>query len=91
MGAYVVLAVSLWLSLRVRSRRPSAQAVSAAGAVAFLAVFQVLLGIVTLLTQAPLALAAAHQLTAALLFCACVWLAFEVNPVAVVIAGSARP
>jgi len=76
-GAYVVFVVALWLSFRVRSIKPSVQAVNAAGVVAILVVFQVILGIVTLLTQAPLPLAAAHQLTAALLFCACVWLAFE--------------
>jgi heme A synthase len=53
--------------------------VNAAGLVAVLAVFQVVLGIVTLLTQAPLALAAAHQVTAAALFCATTWLAFELR------------
>jgi len=78
-GAYIVFGAALWLAFRIRSMKPSAQAVNAAGLVAALTVFQVILGIVTLLTQAPLALAALHQLTAALLFCACVWLAFEVR------------
>jgi cytochrome c oxidase assembly protein subunit 15 len=79
-GAYVVMIAALWLAFRVRSSKPGAQAVNAAGLVAGLVVFQVVLGIVTLLTQAPVGLAAAHQLTAVLLFCACVWQAFELRP-----------
>jgi cytochrome c oxidase assembly protein subunit 15 len=65
--------------LRVRKARPSPQAVNASGVVAALTVFQVVLGIVTLVSQAPLGLAAAHQLTAAVLFCAAVWQAFELT------------
>jgi cytochrome c oxidase assembly protein subunit 15 len=78
-GAYIVFVAALWLAFRIRSKRPGPQAVNAAGFVAGVAVFQVALGIVTLLTQAPVGLAAAHQLTAALLFCACVWQAFEMR------------
>jgi cytochrome c oxidase assembly protein subunit 15 len=78
-GAYIVFFVALMLSFRVRSRKPSGQSANAAGVVAGLAVFQVVLGIVTLLTQAPLALAAAHQVTAAALFCSATWLAFELR------------
>ncbi|MBV9693683.1 MAG: COX15/CtaA family protein [Alphaproteobacteria bacterium] len=79
MAAYVVFALALVFLLRVRSMKPSAQAMNASGAVAFLVVFQVALGIVTLLAQAPLELAAAHQLTAALLFSAAIWLVFELH------------
>jgi heme a synthase len=78
-GAYVVFAAALALALRIRNKKPSVAAVNAAGLVAALAVFQVVLGIVTLVTQVPIALAAAHQLTAALLFCAAVWQAFELR------------
>jgi len=78
-GAYIVFFAALALSFRVRSKRPSAQSINAGGVVAAIAVFQVVLGIVTLLTQAPLALAAAHQVTAAALFCAATWLAFEIR------------
>jgi cytochrome c oxidase assembly protein subunit 15 len=78
-GAYIVFVAALWLAFRIRKTRPSAMAVNAAGLVAALTVFQAVLGLVTLITQAPLALAAAHQLTAAFLFCAGVWLAFEVS------------
>jgi cytochrome c oxidase assembly protein subunit 15 len=78
-GAYTVLAVALILSIRIRIIKPGAQAGNAAVVVAVLALFQVVLGIVTLISQAPLALAAAHQVTAAALFCAAVWQAFEVR------------
>jgi cytochrome c oxidase assembly protein subunit 15 len=76
-GAYIAFAAALALSFRVRSRKPSAQAVNAAGLVAALTLFQVVLGIVTLISQAPLLLAALHQVTAAALFSAAVWLAYE--------------
>jgi cytochrome c oxidase assembly protein subunit 15 len=78
-GAYIVFAAALWLAFRIRNTRPSAMAVNAAGLVAALTVFQVVLGIVTLITQAPIGLAAVHQLTAALLFCTAVWQAFEMR------------
>jgi heme A synthase len=42
-----------------------------------LTAFQITLGILTLLHQAPIALSALHQITAAALFCAAVWYAFE--------------
>ena len=41
--------------------------------------FQIFLGITTLLLMAPEWLAAAHQVTAALLLCAAVWHAYEVR------------
>ncbi|HEX4294154.1 MAG TPA: COX15/CtaA family protein [Rhizomicrobium sp.] len=78
-GAYIVFIAALTLALRVRKARPSPQAVNASGIVAALTVFQVVLGIVTLVSQAPVALAAAHQLTAAALFCAAVWQAFDLR------------
>jgi cytochrome c oxidase assembly protein subunit 15 len=78
-GAYIVFAAALAVAFRVRSLKPSPMTVNAAGLVAFLAVFQVVLGVVTLVSQVPIALAAAHQLTAALLFCAAVWQAFELR------------
>lgn len=78
-GAYIVFATAMVLAFRIRSTKPSAMAVNAAGLVAALTVFQVVFGIVTLVSQVPIALAAAHQLTAALLFCAAVWQAFELR------------
>jgi len=47
--------------------------------VAIVTVFQVFLGIATLLLMAPEWLAAAHQVTAALLLCAAVWHAYELR------------
>jgi len=41
--------------------------------------FQIVLGIGTLLLQAPEFLAAAHQLTAAILLCTVVWHGFELK------------
>jgi len=70
-GAYIVLAVGLWTAWRLRM-------LAASQAVVGLLLVQVALGIATLLAQAPLGLAAAHQLVAALLFSASVWLAYEI-------------
>jgi heme a synthase len=69
LGAYAVVIAALALAFRIRSR--------SALVAAALALFQAMLGIFTLLMQAPIDLAAAHQLTAALLFCAAVWMAHE--------------
>ncbi|HVP83876.1 MAG TPA: COX15/CtaA family protein [Rhizomicrobium sp.] len=44
-----------------------------------LTAFQIVLGILTLLHQAPIALSALHQITAAALFSAAVWHAFEMR------------
>lgn len=55
---------------------------ASAKAVAVVTAFQILLGITTLLLQAPEWLAAAHQVTAALLLCAGVWHAFELKALA---------
>ena len=46
---------------------------------AIITIWQVFLGIATLLMQAPELLAAAHQVTAALLLCAAVWHAYEIR------------
>jgi cytochrome c oxidase assembly protein subunit 15 len=76
-GAYIVAAsaVGLWFSLRGISARVR----KSSTAVLHTTLLQVALGIATLLLQAPLALSAAHQLVAALLFCAATWNAFEVR------------
>jgi len=51
----------------------------AADVVLLVTAAQITLGIITLLFQAPVALAALHQVTAALLFCAAVWQAYELR------------
>lgn len=74
-GAYIVAlsAAAMWLHLR--KAPPNLRRTSTA--VLHLTVLQLVLGIATLVMRAPLALSAAHQLVAALLFSAAVWNAFE--------------
>jgi len=69
-GAYIIAlsALALWTaSRRANVARASANAVLAVTG------FQIVLGIVTLLNQAPVALAALHQITAVALFASAVW------------------
>lgn len=77
-GAYLVTGAAIYLWAQARH-------VLSAHAVLAVTWVQVALGIVTLLWQAPLPLAALHQLTAALLFCVATWHAFEsTRPVSLV-------
>ena len=79
--AYVIAAAVLafWIVTR---RLPELRTVQASSTVLLAVVgIQVALGIVTLLNQAPLALAALHQATAVALFAAALWNAFETNNV----------
>jgi cytochrome c oxidase assembly protein subunit 15 len=78
-GAYIVFIVAIALTGMVHGKRLGGYAAKAASLVGGLVVLQVGLGIATLLWQAPLGLSALHQLTAALLFCASVWQAFELR------------
>jgi len=72
-GAYIIAisAFALWTA----GRRAKLSGSARAGSNAVLAVtgFQIVLGIATLLNQAPVALAALHQVTAAALFAAAIW------------------
>ena len=75
-GAYIVAlsALALWtVSRRANVARMSANTVLAVTG------FQIVLGIATLLAQAPVALAALHQATAVALFAAAVWYAQSLN------------
>jgi cytochrome c oxidase assembly protein subunit 15 len=74
-GAYLVAAFAVWIYLK--GIKLSGYAKTSAKAVAVITTFQLFLGIATLLLQAPERLAAAHQVTAALLLCAAVWHAYE--------------
>lgn len=77
--AYVVTAAVLAFWIVVR-RAPVLRAVRASSsALLAIVLFQVGLGIVTLLNQAPLVLAALHQATAVALFAAALWNAFCVR------------
>lgn len=76
--AYVVAAASLafWFAVR---RRHSGDAIrSSSNALMAAVLFQIALGVATLLNQAPLALAALHQAAAVVLFATALWNAFEV-------------
>jgi len=79
-GAYIVAGFAAFIY--VRGVKLTGYAKASAKAVAIITVFQIFLGITTLLLQAPEWLAAAHQVTAALLLCAGVWHAFELRALA---------
>lgn len=66
-----------WTWLRRQKVSPMAQ--NAADAVLVITAMQIVLGIVTLLWQVPVALAALHQVVAALLLCAALWLTYELR------------
>ncbi|HUO02543.1 MAG TPA: COX15/CtaA family protein [Rhizomicrobium sp.] len=76
-GAYIVAAFALFIY--ARGLKLSGYAKATAKLVAAITVFQIALGIITLLLQAPEALAAFHQVTAATLLCAAVWHAYELR------------
>ena len=76
-GAYIVAGFAVWIFLQ--GMKLSGYAKASAKAVAIVTAFQVFLGIATLLLMAPEWLAAAHQVTAALLLCAAVWHAYELR------------
>lgn len=76
-GAYIVAGVAAFIF--ARGIRLSGYAKKSAKLVAAITAFQIGLGIFTLLLQAPEALAAFHQVTAAILLCAAVWHAYELR------------
>jgi len=75
-GAYIVAGFAAWIY--VQGIKLSGYAKTSAKVVAMITVFQIFLGISTLLLMAPVWLSALHQVTAALLLCAAVWHAYEV-------------
>jgi heme a synthase len=77
MGAYIAAGFAFFLY--ARGLKLSGYAKASAKLVAAITIFQIGLGIVTLLSQAPEALAALHQVTAATLLCAAVWHAYELR------------
>jgi cytochrome c oxidase assembly protein subunit 15 len=76
-GAYIVAGFALFIY--AQGLRLGGYARFTATLVAAITIFQVALGIVTLLLQAPETLAALHQVTAATLLCAAVWHAYELR------------
>jgi len=76
-GAYIIAGFAVWIF--ARGIQLSGYAKKSAKLVAGITVFQVGLGIFTLMLQAPEGLAALHQVTAAALLCAAVWHAYELR------------
>ena len=76
-GAYIVAGFAAFIY--ARGMKLSGYAKASAKTVAIITVFQIFLGVTTLLLQVPEWLAAAHQVTAALLLCAAVWHAYELR------------
>lgn len=82
MVAYMVAGSAwvFWSWLRTRSKSPfPPMARCASTAVLAITGLQIVIGIETLLYQVPVALGALHQVIAALLFSAAIWLAFELR------------
>ena len=78
-GAYIIVlsVFAFWWSERKSKLEGLAR--RSGNALLHVTLFQIALGILTLLTQAPEFLAALHQLMAALLLCTAVWHAFELR------------
>jgi cytochrome c oxidase assembly protein subunit 15 len=76
-GAYIVAGFAAFIF--ARGVKLTGLAKTSAKTVAILTTFQIFLGICTLVLLAPVALSAAHQVTAALLLSAGVWHAFELK------------
>ena len=79
MGAYAVAIFAYFLWQWLRTRKVGGLAMVAANTVLAVTAVQILLGIYTLLWQVPVALAATHQVAAALLFGTALWQAFELR------------
>ena len=78
-GAYIVAISAFCLWRFGRKQKNSGLARRSGNAVLHVTLFQILLGIGTLVMQAPLFMAAPHQITAAALFCVAVWHAWELR------------
>lgn len=78
-GAYLVASAVFLLWWLESAAKLKGLAYRSGNALLNIALVQVVLGVATLLLQAPEALAALHQLVAALLLCAAVWHAFELR------------
>lgn len=78
-GAYLIVSGVIAFWWVERRARLEGLVRRSANALLHVTLFQIALGIVTLLTQAPETLAALHQLTAAILLCTAVWHVFELR------------
>jgi cytochrome c oxidase assembly protein subunit 15 len=80
-GAYIVAGLAIYIYTKGIALAGAAKI--SAKLVATLVAVQIALGIITLLMQAPEGLAALHQVTAATLFCAAIWHAYELKHYAI--------
>jgi cytochrome c oxidase assembly protein subunit 15 len=78
-GAYVIAIAVIGLWIAERRAKLEGLARASSHMLLFVVLLQILLGITTLVTQAPVALAAVHQAAAAALFATAVWHAYEVS------------
>ena len=76
-GAYLIVAGAVWLW--IGSRNGSSRIRMSASAVLAVTLLQATLGILTLVNQVPVLLAALHQITAVALLSAAIWHAFELS------------
>ena len=78
--AYVVAlgAAALWFA--IRRAKPGGALRASSNMLIAIVLLQIVLGIATLLNQAPLALAILHQAGAVALLAAALWTAFELSP-----------
>jgi cytochrome c oxidase assembly protein subunit 15 len=77
--AYIVAVVSAAFWIMVRRADPTMAVRRSSNMLIAVVLMQIALGIVTLLNQSPLALAALHQATAVAVFAAALWNAFELS------------
>ena len=78
-AAYAVAIFAWFFWQWLRHIKVAGMAKRAANTVLAITASQIVLGIYTLLWQVPVYLAALHQVVAALLFCAALWLVFELS------------
>ncbi len=78
-AAYAVAIFAWFFWQWLRRHKVGGMAARAADAVLVIVFIQIVLGIFTLLWQVPVALAASHQIVAALLFSAALWQAYELK------------
>jgi cytochrome c oxidase assembly protein subunit 15 len=78
-GAYIVAIAAIVVFVSAMRARLTGPALTSAYAILIVTFAQIALGIITLLSQAPIPLSALHQTTALLLLSAAMWHAFEVS------------
>ena len=78
-GAYIVALAVIALWIAGRRAKLAGLAPTSSNTLLIVMLLQILLGIATLVSQVPVALAALHQATAVALFASAVWHAYELS------------